>query len=203
MIKRCLICGKEFTFYPCYERLGRGKYCSRKCCGKAQRTAEKRKCLFCGKEFNAFQSQIKLGLAKYCSIKCYNLSRTGTMRECPVCHKEFYSYRSDERYHRGRCCSWKCHKEWARGKNHWNWQGGKSFEPYSLDWTGTLKRSIRERDHYACQLCGKPQVNIALDIHHIDYDKKNCNPNNLVALCHRCHTKTGRNRDYWIKYFSS
>ena len=27
------------------------------------------------------------------------------------------------------------------------------FEPYSVDWTETLKKAIRERDHYTCQLC--------------------------------------------------
>ena len=75
------------------------------------------------------------------------------------------------------------------GKNHWNWQDGKSFEPYTTDWTQTLKRSIRERDHYICQLCGKPQEDRALSVHHIDYDKENCNPNNLISLCRSCHMK--------------
>jgi len=35
------------------------------------------------------------------------------------------------------------------------WKGGISFEPYSIDWTETLKRSIRERDKYTCQICDK------------------------------------------------
>jgi hypothetical protein len=82
-----------------------------------------------------------------------------------------------------------------------NWQGGISIEPYSMDWTTTLKRSIRERDHYTCKLCNNQQGNIALDVHHIDYDKKNCNPNNLISLCHRCHLKTNYNREYWTNYF--
>ena len=89
------------------------------------------------------------------------------------------------------------------GEKHYNWQGGKSFEPYSVDWTNTLKRSIRERDFYTCQICKEPQGDIALAVHHIDYDKKNCNPINLIALCCSCHTKTNHNRDYWKKYFSN
>ena len=28
-----------------------------------------------------------------------------------------------------------------QGSNHWNWRGGK--RPYSVDWSETLKRSIR------------------------------------------------------------
>ena len=87
-----------------------------------------------------------------------------------------------------------------RDKNP-NWQGGKSYEPYSVDWTRTLKISIRERDKYVCQMCTEPQGDEALSVHHIDYDKKNCNPTNLIALCRKCHLKTNINRGYLIKYF--
>ena len=86
-------------------------------------------------------------------------------------------------------------------KAHWCWKGGISFEPYSINWTETLKRSIRERDYYVCRLCSKPQGDIAHDVHHIDYDKKNCNPENLITLCKKCHSKTNSHRDYWIKLF--
>lgn len=85
------------------------------------------------------------------------------------------------------------------GNKNWNWKGGISFEPYSLDWTMTLKRSIRERDKYTCQICGKQQEDRAFDVHHIDYNKQNCNPNNLITLCHKCHLATNINRDYWKK----
>lgn len=81
-----------------------------------------------------------------------------------------------------------------------NWQGGKSFEPYSVDWTKTLKRAVRERDKYTCQICGKEP---AIDCHHIDYNKKNCNPENLIIVCKKCHGKTNHNRCYWINYFNN
>lgn len=81
------------------------------------------------------------------------------------------------------------------------WQGGKSFETYSVDWKKSLKISIRERDHYQCQMCGERQDDEALSVHHIDYNKKNCDPNNLISLCRICHSKTNHNREYWIEYF--
>ena len=87
-------------------------------------------------------------------------------------------------------------REKLSGKNHYNWQGGKSFEPYSIDWTDTLRRAIRERDNYICQLCNQCGV----IIHHIDYDKKNCNPSNLITLCVRCNSKVNFNRNYWTNY---
>ena len=79
-----------------------------------------------------------------------------------------------------------------------NWQGGKSFEPYSVDWNETLKRSIRERDNYICQLCSQ----YGNAVHHIDYNKKNCNPDNLITLCRSCNLKVNFNRNYWINYFN-
>lgn len=83
-----------------------------------------------------------------------------------------------------------------------NWRGGKSFEPYTTDWTRTLRQSIRERDRYTCQVCGEPQGDRALQIHHIDYNKGNNNPDNLISLCPRCHTKTNFNRKKWKRYFT-
>lgn len=79
------------------------------------------------------------------------------------------------------------------------WKGGLSFESYGLDWTKTLKRAIRERDKCVCKICG----NCGLDIHHIDYDKKNCNPDNLITLCRSCHIKTNANRKKWTWFLNS
>lgn len=84
------------------------------------------------------------------------------------------------------------------GEKSNNWKGGISFEPYSVDWTETLKRAIRERDNYICQLCSHYGNNV----HHEDYNKKNCNPENLITLCSKCNVKVNYNREKWIEYFS-
>jgi len=83
------------------------------------------------------------------------------------------------------------------GERSTSWKGGLSFEPYSSDWTKELKNLIRERDNYICQICFKK----GYPVHHIDYNKKNCNPENLVTLCKNCHPKTNWNRTKWIKFF--
>ena len=96
------------------------------------------------------------------------------------------------------------HTAWNKGllsERQPHWKGGKSFEPYSVDWRRTLKISIRERDKYTCRICLLRQGDRAFDIHHIDYDKKNCDPENLITLCKSCHTKTNFNREYWENYF--
>jgi hypothetical protein len=85
-----------------------------------------------------------------------------------------------------------------RGEKHWNWQGGKSFVVYPIEWTASLRKEIRERDNYLCQNCGK----FGNNIHHIDYNKKNCNFTNLINLCISCNVKANYNREYWKYYYN-
>jgi len=98
---------------------------------------------------------------------------------------------------------------WNKGKSFLsmeknpNWKGGISFEKYTISWTNTLKRSIRERDNYTCRLCGLSQCEKSFSVHHIDYNKDNCNPNNLITLCNKCHSKTNFNREYWMQFFNN
>jgi hypothetical protein len=86
-----------------------------------------------------------------------------------------------------------------QGNKSYLWNGGISFEPYTIDWTRTLRRAIRERDRYTCQICKEEGAHV----HHIDYNKKNCNPENLITLCIKCHPKTNINRIKWISYFKN
>ena len=81
-----------------------------------------------------------------------------------------------------------------------NWQGGISCEPYCDAWADEeYKDSIRKRDNHQCQNCGKYQNELdrKLDLHHINYNKKNCHPSNLISLCRSCNAGANRNRDYW------
>ena len=89
------------------------------------------------------------------------------------------------------------------GKNNPNYTNGKSREPYPLEWTEILKESIRCRDGYQCQLCSCPEVENCRKhpVHHIDYDKKNLDPMNLITLCARCNTIVNSNREFWTRYF--
>lgn len=92
-----------------------------------------------------------------------------------------------------------------QGENHPLWLGGKSFEPYGLQFNRNLKRIIRNRDEFSCQLCflNEKQLGKRLSIHHIDYDKQNNHYYNLISLCTNCHVKTNFNREYWQNYFTT
>jgi hypothetical protein len=88
-----------------------------------------------------------------------------------------------------------------RGELASNWQGGISSFPYGIEWTPWLAEEIRIRDNHICQnpRCTNPHK--ILDVHHIDYNKENNNPTNLITLCKRCHGKTQRKRWYWKLYY--
>ena len=94
-------------------------------------------------------------------------------------------------------------KNFLGGEKHYNWQGGKSFEPYDKSFNNQFKRAIRKRDNQICRLCGihREKLKKALSIHHINYDKKLTIPQNCISLCNKCHTKTNFNREQWIKFF--
>lgn len=78
----------------------------------------------------------------------------------------------------------------------------KSQFPYPKEFNKTLKMRIFNRDGGLCQLCYELIYN-GYGIHHIDYDKNNNAPTNLILLCPSCHSKTGFNREHWIAYFKN
>jgi len=78
----------------------------------------------------------------------------------------------------------------------------KSHFPYPDEFNDSLKKYIFLRDNGICQYCNTP-VNGNHSVHHIDYDKLNCDLDNLVLLCRSCHSKTNFNREYWKEFFFS
>ena len=84
-----------------------------------------------------------------------------------------------------------------------NWQGGLTSTVYSVEFTKKFRAGIRSRDKERCQLCDAPQMEFKrkLCVHHIDYDKFNADPVNLITLCARCHSRTNFNRSHWTAVF--
>jgi len=109
---------------------------------------------------------------------------------------------SEEWIRKMREAVYKRHQEkqfgFERGENNFSWAGGVAFKGYGEEWTVRLKRIIKERDGYACQLCKTQDY---LTVHHIDYNKQNCDSNNLITLCRSCNVKVNFKRKYWKNYF--
>ena len=139
-------------------------------------------CLTCGKRFHSKPYAIKRGRSKYCSRKCYGIAKSKMM-----------TGKGNHQYG----------KYWGKGIGNPNWRGGVSKEPYPFNFNEELKELIRKRDNYKCQICGCPQEECLkkLCVHHIDYDKNNLNPQNLITLCASHNTKANFNRWRWTKLF--
>ena len=65
-----------------------------------------------------------------------------------------------------------------------------------------VARKIRIRDNCQCQLCWAigsidNKTGVELDVHHINYKRRDHSDSNLIALCKSCHFKTGTMRTAW------
>jgi len=110
----------------------------------------------------------------------------------------------------GRVCSKEARENYSEaakkrmGKKSSRWKGGTSLLPYPYNWHGIAKK-IRERDNHICQLCSKIKQSNGkkLDVHHINYDKNNSNPKNLITLCCSCNIEANDDRKVWTRIFQN
>lgn len=84
-----------------------------------------------------------------------------------------------------------------------NWKGGIACEPYCDAWLDKdFKENIKERDG---NICLNPACDGTCDrlcLHHINYNKKDCRPSNLITICISCNGKANSNRNWhksWYK----
>lgn len=211
VLKQCPICDNKFAVIK--TQLHKRKYCSRSCAAKARTDSKNsnwrggkivRECETCGRQFTAKQKDVRAGYARFCSRKCWGQSRSLEFRgengcnwqggpvdkACLNCGRQYEINKS--RLDTSSFCSRECQRQYYLGENHYAWQGGP--KPYPPIWTRRFKRTIRRRDDYACAICGVAPSKI---VHHIDYDKQNCDQLNLVTLCKPCHSRTNGQRDLW------
>jgi hypothetical protein len=91
------------------------------------------------------------------------------------------------------------------GPGNHEWRGGISYEPYCPIWKDKeYKQDIRERDNNKClnPYCEFKNPN-DLIIHHIDYDKKNCSPSNLITVCRSCNNKANKDRGWHTAWYQA
>lgn len=207
---KCDFCGKKLKKLPCRLK-SKNHFCNQKCYSKFRiiHKKVKTKCDYCGKQIVKKLIDISKFKYHFCNRLCQ--SKFGWIEvKCSFCnrkkliHKCLYRYSRTKRFYCSRECQDKDYSFRYSGKNHSNWKGGISFEPYNYEFN-QIKREIKERDKWICQLCGfiDTKKDGKLCVHHIDYDKKNNNISNLVSLCHICNGKVNYDREYWKKYFQN
>ena len=206
--KICPICKKTFTITQSRTKEGKGFYCSQTCLFEAKKTGQ----------FWKTRKEMLEPLQEHCR----RLQKLSVEKIKGKTYEERYGKEKAKKIKERMSISWNPDKhsyipppqfgnKHREGKSPYNkglpknkqpnWQGGLSFEPYGIEFDAKMKRQVRKRDDYSCQNCQKKQKKITFHVHHIDYDKKNNKPENLITLCPSCHISTNGNREYWENHF--
>lgn len=201
----CKKCGKEFTV-PTWEK--DRLYCSRKCQLASVTRNDSRittNCIICNKEFKHYGERIVCSrecLSIYMSQQRLNENNPAWIENkekaiCKRCGKVFeYTRRSLHKEQKPVFCSLNCSRN--NGNNKEFEDNIKLGYKYSRGFNNALKEKIKKRDGYHCLMC---ESNDNLEVHHIDYNKKNNDENNLMTLCKKCHNITNFNREFWAQVF--
>ena len=218
--KICPICKKEFYPNPrSHRNFLKRKYCSNKCSAvgskngfqKGYKATEIHRKRNSERQTRRFQDPkerekmskilklIEISEERRNQIALINLKRCKNKT-----YIEIYGKEKTEKILRKKSESSKI--SWEKNPYQGNWKDGKTLERYPIGWKNGLRELIRKRDNYTCQLCGQLQSKLLgyfkrLTVHHIDYDKKNLDFDNLITLCNSCNLKINYNRKYWIDYF--
>ena len=197
--KRCRACYEVFRIPAPNYCLGCGKIISnrtkrcRPCMGISYRVKKPKKyCPDCGNEI------------KLTSTHCYSCANKGERhpnwqggyvykprpktKKCPDCGKLI--------------CTRSTYCEKCIQTKMPTYQGGRRKKGYSKEFSNVLRKKVRNRDGNTCKLCGcsEKENGMKLSVHHIDYNKQNNNPSNLISLCVNCHMKTNFQRGFWQGY---
>ena len=101
---KCLMCGKEFEYYPSEKD---GKYCSQECYKRARTSRRELVCENCGKVFYRKNGLIKAHV--FCSNKCRAEKYSNQIEiACKVCGTYFFRRESITKNYKTECCSKKC-----------------------------------------------------------------------------------------------
>lgn len=116
---------------------------------------------------------------------------------CGWCGAKFEIYPS--RVNKKKFCQPECHHRW---RSAWlsDKANGRTKREYPLRWP-RMRRKIVDRDGARCRnpLCwGTGRF---LQVHHIDHDKTNDDPLNLVTICSSCNMRANYNRPFWRAHY--
>lgn len=113
------------------------------------------------------------------------------IRYCAYCGKELTSEQRGNIYCSQFCANTAKKKRkidaWLSGEDNGSRQDGQLSE--------AIRNYLLEKANYQCELCGWGKINpitnkTPLEVHHIDGDYSNNQPENLQVLCPNCHSLT-------------
>lgn len=88
----------------------------------------------------------------------------------------------------------------ATGAKHPAWMGEDHNRTYPEAFF-RVRKQILKRDGGKCLNPGCWGTSSRISVHHIDYDKNNNNPENLITVCMSCNNRANKGREFWIAYY--
>lgn len=163
MIRKCLICEKEFKTCNYHIVRNHGIFCSQKCFGIHKKKIKRltKPCIKCGKVFETYKKYER----KYCSEKCY-YSVIGLWRK-------------------GKKFPYKPRNKDINGKNNPNWRGGRRFDSlgYILIYKPTHPLATKSGNVYEHRFVMEKHIGRYLNpeerVHHINKIKHDNRIKNL------------------------
>ena len=134
--------------------------------------------------------------------KTYKNAKQKLRYICPNNHKHEITW-SD--WQSGKRCGI-CKKFRGYGAQHGCWKGGISCEPYCDVWLDKkYKQSIKDRDGNRCLNpdCWRNCNHLPMHLHHIDDNKKNCDPRNLITVCNSCNSRAKKDREWHTDWYKA
>lgn len=196
----CSNCGTEFRLMRAeHEKKTRrgqvNRYCSPACSTAALRTAG-RPCQRCGQPTGS-----KDPGRRYCSVQCRTAARPAKReKDCPQCGERF-AYSSTRQVYCTRQCADRAHSTRMVGVGNSRYKTGTSY----AEWFRRMRPLILERDGRRCVVCsaapsivvtwrGQQVTRSQLVIHHLNERPWDNRPENLIALCSKCHAVHHKSR---------
>jgi len=161
------------------------------------------RCAKCANNIKKTINEVKESFEKEGYILLTSVYKNNKQKLKCICPNDHYWEVTWSDWVQGYRCKY-CYYEKITGKGNANWKGGSSKEEYCKEWyIKGFKEAIKKRDGYRClnPLCDRIDDK-DLTIHHIDYNKKNCNPNNLITLCRRCNIRANSDREWFKEYYN-
>ena len=166
-------------------------------------------CLICGRTFHTWPGRVKKGQGKYCSPECKSKAQISPANcRCRVCGKKYRARPS--RLHRGegQYCSLKCHGIAAQGNGSPLWKGGRKYSTDGyVQIFSPLHPAAKTRPYvFEHRIVMEEKLGRFLKqierVHHIDGNKKNNAPENLMLFPNETEHKKFHHKqgDYDLVY---
>ena len=144
-------------------------------------------CSVCGNEFDIelkrYNERIKRGISFYCSEECRAHNKS-ILCECANCGKPIW--RRPSQLKRSKTGNVYCSKSCAVAINNSLLKTGENHPSYKGNNYRNIAFSLYPHE---CIVCGYDEDERILEVHHIDENRENNQPDNLCILCPNCHRK--------------